>query len=72
MGFVERKQLPGNRKNIHVFLTPAGRALKAKLVPLAEEVNRISVMGLSDSTIGTVRGALLAMIENLAAESADD
>jgi MarR family transcriptional regulator, organic hydroperoxide resistance regulator len=72
MGFVERKQMPGNRKNIHVFLTPAGRALKTKLVPLAEEVNRISISGLSDSTISIVRRALLTMIENLAAESADD
>lgn len=28
MGLVERKQLPGNRKNMHVFLTRAGRNLE--------------------------------------------
>jgi MarR family transcriptional regulator, organic hydroperoxide resistance regulator len=71
MGFIERRQLAGNRKNMHVFLTPAGKALKAKLVPLAEEVNHLSVSGLSDSTISTVRKALLTMIENLAAEDSE-
>jgi DNA-binding MarR family transcriptional regulator len=70
MGLIERRQLEGNRKNVHVFLTPAGRALQKKLVPLAEEVNHISVRGLPDKTVTTLRKALLAMIENLAAEEA--
>ena len=70
MGFIERRQLPGNRKNVHVFLTDAGRALEATLVPLAEEVNRISVAGLGDKRIADVRKSLLAMIENLAADEA--
>jgi len=34
-----RQQKATNRKNVHIFLTDEGRALKAKLVPLAEEVN---------------------------------
>ena len=33
MGLIERRQLPGNRKNMHVFLTPQGRALRTVLVP---------------------------------------
>jgi DNA-binding MarR family transcriptional regulator len=70
MGFIERRQLAGNRKNMHVFLTPAGRKLQSVLVPLAEEVNHISVRGMSDKTITLVRTSLLAMIENLAAEDA--
>lgn len=68
MGLIERRQLAGNRKNMHVFLAPAGRALQGKLVPLAEEVNHISVRGLPDKTVATLRRALLTMIENLAAE----
>jgi MarR family transcriptional regulator, organic hydroperoxide resistance regulator len=68
MGFIERRQLAGNRKNMHVFLTAQGKALKNKLVPLAEEVNRLSVEGMSEATISTVRKALLTMIENLAKE----
>ena len=40
MGLIERRQMSGNRKNMHVFLTDSGRALQKELVPLAEEVNR--------------------------------
>ena len=68
MGFIERRQLPGNRKNMHVYLTAAGRALEKTLVPLAEEVNHISVAGIPDKTIAGVRQCLLTMIENLAAD----
>jgi DNA-binding MarR family transcriptional regulator len=70
MGLIARRQLEGNRKNMHVFLTPAGRALQDKLVPLAEEVNRLSVRGLPDETVALMRQSLLAVIENLAAEDA--
>lgn len=68
MGLIERCQLPGNRKNMHVFLTPQGRSLQEVLVPLAEEVNRISVAGLSERSVADVRRSLLKMIENLAAD----
>jgi DNA-binding MarR family transcriptional regulator len=66
LGYVERRQLADNRKNIYVFLTPRGRALKHVLVPLAEEVNRVAVAGLAASEVTRVRQALLAVIENLA------
>lgn len=66
LGLIERRHLAGNRKNMHVFLTQKGRALEAALVPLAENVNAISVQGMSPRTIATVRKALLGMIENLA------
>lgn len=72
MGLIERRRLPGNRKNVHVFLTPQGRALQGVLVPLAEEVNRISVAGLPEKSVATVRKCLLAMIENLAADEPGD
>jgi MarR family transcriptional regulator, organic hydroperoxide resistance regulator len=66
LGYVERQQMPDNKKNVHVFLTAEGRALKEKLVPLAEEVNEVSVVGLSEHDIKTARKVLLALIENLA------
>ena len=53
---------------MHVFLTPQGRSLQDVLVPLAEEVNRISVAGLSERSVADVRQSLLKMIENLAAD----
>lgn len=68
LGLIERRHLTGNRKNMHIFLTDKGRALEPVLVPLAEEVNAISMQGMSPSTVATVRKALLGMIENLAAD----
>ena len=69
-GLVERRQIAGNRKNVHVFLTAAGRALERELVPLAIEVNRVSMRGLDADTVNRTRRALLAMIENLADDEA--
>jgi DNA-binding MarR family transcriptional regulator len=66
LGLVERQQRPENKKNTHVYLTAEGRALKDKLVPLAEEVNEISVTGLSERDIKVARKELLTIIENLA------
>jgi DNA-binding MarR family transcriptional regulator len=67
-GYVTRRRMNENRKNMHVFLTPAGRALKIALVPLAEEVNRIAVERVAAADVATTRRTLLAMIENLAGE----
>jgi DNA-binding MarR family transcriptional regulator len=66
LGLVERQQRPDNKKNMHVYLTAQGRALQDKLVPLAEEVNEISVTGLSEHEIKMARKVLLTIIENLA------
>jgi len=67
-GYVERRQMPENRKNVYVFLTAKGRALKDKLVPLAEDVNRVAVAGIAPADIALVRRVLLELIENLARE----
>ncbi len=69
-GYVTRRQMPDNRKNIYVFLTPRGRALKDKLVPLAEDVNRVAVGGLDAEEVAHARRILLAVIENLARDEA--
>ena len=66
LGYVRREQRPGNRKNMHVTLTPRGRALKRKLVPLAEEVNRIGVAGVDAKRVAAARDVLIAIIVNLA------
>ena len=68
LGFIERRQLLGNRKNMHVFLTPLGKSLEKKLVPLAEEVNAISLQGISDKNVVLLRKCLLSIIENLATD----
>lgn len=70
LGIVERRKHPGNNKKVHVYLTPDGWALKAKLVPLAEEVNEIATRGIAAADVAAMRRALLAMVVNLAADEA--
>jgi DNA-binding MarR family transcriptional regulator len=66
LGYVTRRQVDGDRKKVYVFLTPKGRALKYKLVPIAEEVNRIAVGGVADEDVAATRRVLLAIIDNMA------
>lgn len=72
LGYVTRRQVPENRKNVYVYLTPQGRALKGKLVPLAEEVNRIATRGVRPEDVAATRRALATMLGNLAADPALD
>lgn len=74
LGYITRRQMPDNRKNVYVYLTAEGRALKDKLVPLAIEVNEVMVTGVTPEDIAATRRTLLAIIENLAADEvgADD
>ena len=65
-GYVTRRQMPDNRKNVYIYLTAKGQSLKGKLVPLAEEVNRVAVRGVRPADLAAARSALLAIIENLA------
>ncbi|MGQ7245352.1 MarR family transcriptional regulator [Salinicola sp. LHM] len=65
-GLIERRQLNGNRKNIHIYLTPKGRDLKQTLTPLAEAVNENAVRGIDPEDLKATRRTLLAIIMNLA------
>jgi DNA-binding MarR family transcriptional regulator len=65
LGYVARRQVPGNRKNVYVYLTPKGRALRPKLEPLAEEVNAIAVKGASAADLAATRRVLRVMLGNL-------
>jgi DNA-binding MarR family transcriptional regulator len=70
LGYVVRRQAADNRRNVFVFLTPRGRALKRKLVPLAEDVNAIAVRRVTVADFAATRRTLLAIIENLARDEA--
>lgn len=65
LGYVTLEQRPDNRKNVYVFLTPAGKRLRKVLVPLAEQVNAVALQGLNSADLATTRRALLLMIDNL-------
>jgi DNA-binding MarR family transcriptional regulator len=70
LGYIERRYLPGNKKNLHVYLTRTGKALKKHLVPLAEEVNAIGTHSLKASEVEMARKVLLTLIGNLAEDEA--
>jgi MarR family transcriptional regulator, organic hydroperoxide resistance regulator len=70
LGYVTRRPNPKSRKEVQVFLTPKGRALKGKLVPLAEEVNEVALRGVAAADVVATRRALLALVANLAADEA--
>jgi MarR family transcriptional regulator, organic hydroperoxide resistance regulator len=70
VGYIKRSQIPSNKKNVYVHLTKAGRALKKKLVPLAEETNKISVNNIAPADVATARRVLLAMLGNLVNDEA--
>lgn len=70
LGYVTRRQLHNNRKNVYIHLTESGRALKDKLVPLAIEINDLAVAGVPAADVATTRRTLLMIIENLAADEA--
>ena len=65
LGYIVRKRNSGDKKKVFIHLTPKGRALKTKLVPLALEVNEIAVRGVPAADLAAVRRVLLTMIENL-------
>jgi DNA-binding MarR family transcriptional regulator len=68
LGYIERRQSPENKKNMYVYLTPQGRALQKKLVPMAEQTNQVSTQGLTAQQVQATREVLLKLLENLAAD----
>jgi len=65
-GYIVRRQLAGNRRKVHIFLTVKGRALERKLVPLAKEINRLAVAGVPARDVAATRRTLLVVLANLA------
>ena len=69
-GYVKRHKVPGNQKQVRVFLTSRGAALRGVSVGAAEEVNRIALAGLAAADVAAARRVLAAIVENLAREGA--
>jgi DNA-binding MarR family transcriptional regulator len=66
LGYITRTQRPENKRMVFIHLTPKGRLLKSKLVPLAEEVNGIGIRGIRAAEVTAARRTLLAILDNLA------
>mgnify|MGYP000885719146 CR=1 FL=1 len=67
-GWVQRRPDPADRRTPRLFLTPAGRRLEAKLVPLGGAVRAQAVQGLPEAQLAAAVSALEAMLSNLAPE----
>ena len=66
LGYIARSRRNENKRNIYIHLTPKGRMLKNKLVPLAEEVNRIGIRAIKAADVASARRTLLSILDNLA------
>lgn len=66
LGYVTRRQQPDSKRKVYIFLTERGLALREKLVPLAEEVNRVALAGAPPDDVEATRRTLLLMVRNLA------
>jgi DNA-binding MarR family transcriptional regulator len=64
LGYIKRRQHKDNARKIYVYLTPAGRALEKKLVPLAIEVNNIATVGIHKKDREKLRTLLQRVIRN--------
>lgn len=65
LGYVTRTKLPSNLRNVCIELTPRGRALKAQLIPLAEDLNAVAIRGIPPEDLVIFRRTALAMMHNL-------
>lgn len=68
LGYLTRQKMPDNKKQIRVFLTSRGTALRSLIVPAAEEVNRIALSGISAEDLAATRRTLLALVQNLSGD----
>ncbi|SDO06361.1 DNA-binding transcriptional regulator, MarR family [Lutimaribacter pacificus] len=71
LGYIVRRNVEGNKRRQHAFLTPRGWELRDQLEPLAVEANEIAVAGLSAEEQRILRKALAVMIRNLENDEAD-
>lgn len=70
LGYIVRRNIEGNKRRQHAFLTPKGWELRDQLEPLAIEANDIAVAGLTEDEQLILRKALAVMIRNLERDEA--
>lgn len=65
---ITRKKMDGDKRTLQIYLTAKGRKLRDRLEPMARDVNILSLQGLEDDEVCTLRKGLLAIIRNLEAD----
>jgi DNA-binding MarR family transcriptional regulator len=69
-GYVKRHRVPGNQRQVRVFLTAKGAALRGAIVGAAVDVNRIALSGIAPEDAAAARRVLVRIVENLGREPA--
>lgn len=64
-GFVHRWQSPDDRRQLHVYLTPRARQLRATLAPFVAEVNEMATRDMTPEEARVLRSLLRRAIDNL-------
>jgi DNA-binding MarR family transcriptional regulator len=67
-GYVSRSRAVTSNREITVQLSPKGRTLVAELTPVAEDLQRAAIDGLTKAELKTVKRALTRVYQNLAGE----
>jgi DNA-binding MarR family transcriptional regulator len=63
-GYVARENGKRDSRNVHLFITPKGRAIYDKMRPLAVSEYRAAMKGFSGKEYDDLRGSLLRMMKN--------
>ena len=63
-GYVARENGKTDSRNVHLFITPKGRAVYDKMLPLAVAEYRAAMKGFSVKEYANLRSALLRMMKN--------
>jgi DNA-binding MarR family transcriptional regulator len=66
-GLVTRSRSPKSSREVVVALSPRGRALVTRLIPIARELEQTAVMGIAAKDMAVVKRALHRMYRNMAA-----
>ena len=69
LGYITRRKVPGNQRQVRVFLTSKGAALRSLSVGAAEEVNKLALEGLPAEDVVAARRVLIGIIGNLQRET---
>ena len=64
-GYVKRVPSESDRRTIHIFLTPAGRALRTKLHPKGRSVEEVALANIPPRHVAILRDTLKRMRVNL-------
>lgn len=70
MGLATRTRSKTNNREVIVELTPKGRMLANKLIPIARKLEQSAIAGLSGAELAATRDSLRRMFQNISAGGA--